>query len=64
MNLLLQRTTTEILHELGHVAGLKHCQQYDCIMHFAATAEAVDLRGMSFCHSCTAALPDGLHPEP
>jgi archaemetzincin len=59
---LERRVTDEILHELGHVAGLRHCEQYDCLMHFAATAEAVDLRGTSFCATCVAALPEGLRP--
>jgi len=62
-DLLHRRTTTEILHELGHLAGLRHCDNYDCLMRFAATVEAVDLRGMAFCASCSAALPPHLRPS-
>jgi len=54
--LLLQRATREVLHELGHVAGLVHCDDPACLMRFAATVEAIDLRGARFCVACRAGL--------
>lgn len=56
----LARTLAEVLHELGHLAGLGHCPEPACLMRFAANVETVDLRGHAFCASCAAALPRGL----
>ncbi len=56
-NLLRRRAATEILHELGHVAGLNHCTDFNCIMHFAPNVESIDVRGAHFCSECAAALP-------
>lgn len=53
----LQRTVLEILHELGHVAGLRHCRGQSCLMRFAGSVEAVDLRGSAFCPGCAERLP-------
>lgn len=59
-SLLGRRAAAEILHELGHLAGLEHCAEPGCLMRFAATIEAADLRGGTFCASCAARLPAGL----
>lgn len=53
----LQRTVLEILHELGHVAGLRHCRGQSCLMRFAGSVEAVDSRGSVFCLGCLERLP-------
>jgi len=58
--LAARRAAGEILHELGHLAGRSHCEEPDCVMRFAASVEAADLRGDRFCPSCAAALPTGL----
>jgi len=50
--LLMHRMTKEVMHELGHLAGLKHCQQYDCVMASSATADDIDIKTDSFCPSC------------
>lgn len=50
--LTLERTVTEILHELGHVAGLGHCADRGCIMSFVPNVESLDLRGHGFCPVC------------
>lgn len=52
-----RRAVAEILHELGHVAGLGHCRDASCLMHFSPTVEAIDVRGGSFCRPCCATLP-------
>jgi archaemetzincin len=64
--LLARRAAAEILHELGHLAGLVHCADRSCLMWFAASVEAADLRGLAFCAGCAAALPHGFarHPGP
>ena len=59
-DLLLRRATCEVLHELGHLAGLAHCRRADCVMRFAPTVEAIDARGGAWCDACAAGLPPGL----
>ena len=51
-DLLMQRMIKEVMHELGHLAGLKHCQQYDCVMASSATADDIDIKRELFCPSC------------
>lgn len=58
----LRRTLGEALHELGHLAGLKHCPEPACLMRFAGTVEKADARGQVFCPACHARLPAWLHP--
>lgn len=62
--LAAERTVKEILHEVGHLAGLKHCPDYRCIMSFAASVERVDLRHGGFCSDCEQQLPAALRPPP
>jgi archaemetzincin len=47
-----RRTVDEVLHELGHVAGLRHCRETSCLMRFAGSVEQVDARGSEFCRGC------------
>jgi len=50
--LLLKRTLKEILHELGHNFGLKHCSDWDCVMHSSTSIEEVDIKGDNYCRVC------------
>lgn len=59
-DILMRRIVTEIVHEIGHVAGLGHCNDFNCIMRFAPNVESIDVRGGGFCAECAAALPRGL----
>jgi predicted Zn-dependent protease len=56
----VNRAVAEIMHELGHVAGLGHCGDLGCIMYFATNVETIDLRGAGFCTACAGALPPHL----
>lgn len=62
-DLTARRAVVEFLHEFGHVAGLAHCEDFGCIMRFAANVESIDLRGAVFCPACASALPRHLVPE-
>jgi archaemetzincin len=62
--LRLARTVLEILHELGHLAGLRHCADQACLMRFAGSVAAVDLRGSAFCAGCSERLPRWLRERP
>jgi archaemetzincin len=50
--LLLERALKEILHELGHNFGLKHCLNWDCVMHASLSIEEVDIKGNVYCKTC------------
>lgn len=54
---LLVRALGVAVHELGHLAGLKHCPEAQCLMRFAGTVEKADARGQAFCPACQARLP-------
>ena len=54
--LTMRRAVGEVLHELGHVAGLAHCMDHRCLMHFSTSVEAVDLRGLAYCGDCAASV--------
>lgn len=62
--LLVRRTVEEVLHEIGHIAGLRHCDDFGCRMRFAGSVETVDLRAARFCPVCADRLPPGLFLEP
>lgn len=51
-HLLKIRTMKEVLHELGHNFGLKHCINWDCVMHSSTSIEEVDIKGNSYCMEC------------
>jgi archaemetzincin len=59
-DLTLRRAVLEVLHELGHLAGLRHCEDFGCLMRFAPTVEAIDVRGTRFCEDCAGRLPADL----
>jgi archaemetzincin len=60
-----ERVVCEILHEVGHLAGLAHCPDRGCLMSFAGNVERIDTRGGRFCPSCQERLPHWLRgPEP
>ncbi len=55
--LLIERTNKEVLHELGHNFGLKHCNDWDCVMHSSPGIEQVDIKGRFYCKNCRKVIP-------
>ena len=53
-SLLVGRTIKESVHEVGHILGLSHCDDYACVMSPSHSVEAVDLKGASMCDHCKA----------
>jgi archaemetzincin len=51
-----ERLLKEAIHELGHVAGLAHCPDPECVMHPSAAVAGVDRKGADLCRPCSAAL--------
>ncbi|HUX05701.1 MAG TPA: archaemetzincin family Zn-dependent metalloprotease [Acidobacteriota bacterium] len=50
--LLFERAVKEILHELGHTFGLRHCPDYSCVMHSSTIVDEIDLKGDTYCSPC------------
>ncbi len=59
-----RRAACEVLHELGHLAGLEHCRDRGCLMSFAGSVAAVDTRGDRFCDDCALRLPRWMAGRP
>lgn len=54
--LLQQRFTKEIIHEIGHLYGLIHCQSVSCVMRSSTYVEDIDQKEAQLCAKCRAAL--------
>lgn len=55
-DLLIQRFSRVIIHELGHSFGLIHCKNPVCVMRSSTYVEDLDQKDKSFCHRCRAEL--------
>ena len=51
--LFYERMVKECVHELGHVLGLVHCPNTECVMHFSNSLSDTDIKGKSFCDICS-----------
>jgi len=50
--LLLDRFIKEVIHELGHTFGLKHCHVPGCVMASSTYVEDVDQKSRELCNKC------------
>jgi len=49
---LRERLTKEGVHELGHTFGLRHCEDWQCVMASSHSVELVDVKSAEFCGDC------------
>lgn len=50
---VLERTTKEAVHEIGHTLGLMHDEEHArCVMHFSHNLGDTDRKGRDFCPDC------------
>ncbi len=49
---LIERTTKEAMHELGHAFGLVHCPNYECVMNSSTYVEDIDIKQSLLCSDC------------
>ena len=50
--LLEERVAKEVVHELGHTFGLRHCMDPGCAMYASSVADEVDSRGADLRGEC------------
>ncbi|HEX9764580.1 MAG TPA: archaemetzincin family Zn-dependent metalloprotease [Candidatus Acidoferrales bacterium] len=51
-DLLRERLLKEAVHELGHTFGLRHCDDWNCVMASTHAVERLDVKSAEFCRSC------------
>ncbi len=54
--LLIDRFSKVIIHELGHTFGLIHCSNPVCVMRSSTYVEDLDQKNKQFCYRCRAEL--------
>ena len=57
-SIVVDRTITEAVHELGHSFGLVHCDTYGCVMTRSVALADVDSKRPALCRGC-----DSLYAE-
>jgi archaemetzincin len=55
-SLYLNRCEKEAVHELGHTLGLKHCDNFECVMRYSNSVADIDIKRNVFCPDCSQVL--------
>ena len=58
--LIYERAAKVVLHELGHLFDLLHCDNKGCLMHFSGCVKELDEKSFYLCEYCSIYLQDGL----
>ncbi len=51
-DLLEERLHKETLHEFGHLLGLRHCANVQCVMAGSTSADELDVKSSEYCPQC------------
>jgi len=54
------RVRKEVVHEIGHMKGLKHCSRSLCVMNRSVSVTNIDMKTDEYCSKCQLRL--GLQP--
>jgi archaemetzincin len=60
---LIDRITKEGAHEVGHLFGLEHCRNRECIMFRPDTLDELDRKKKMLCQTCREHLEAHLTPH-
>jgi archaemetzincin len=60
---LIDRITKEGTHEMGHLLGLDHCHDQECIMFKPDTLDELDRKKKVLCKICSEYLSVHLKPD-
>ncbi len=55
-DVFLSRLEKETIHEVGHMLGLFHCQDRNCVMYSSSSISQTDVKSTMFCPGCRASL--------
>lgn len=50
--IVIERFTKEVIHELGHTFGLPHCYDPRCVMRSSTYVEDIDQKDRGLCKKC------------
>jgi archaemetzincin len=53
---LVDRVAKEGAHEIGHLLGLEHCPERECVMYAPRSLDELDRKRKMLCRACAARL--------